>query len=103
MAICIKRHPDNPENVYYVYWNDDRWVTNWNWLDNDWNGNYRVLRRQSSHSPVFAAGVSFYIDSSLRIHPPSMLPASFSFPANCEYWIVSIPFASHKIVMKYLR
>lgn len=58
----IKRHPDDPENVAYVYWNEDsqRWIQNWNWLDNDWNGNDRVLRRKSSHSPLIKfGGVSF--------------------------------------------
>jgi hypothetical protein len=25
--------------VRYLYWNGDRWVWNYNWLDNDWNDN----------------------------------------------------------------
>lgn len=43
----IWRNPGNPENVAYVYWNDDRWIQDWNWLDNDWNDNDRLLRRKS--------------------------------------------------------
>lgn len=32
------RHPGNPEDVYYVYWGGDRWVTDWDWLDGGWFG-----------------------------------------------------------------
>ncbi len=61
-ALHIKRHPDDSENVAYVYWDEDsqRWIQNWNWLDNDWNGHDRVLRRKFSHSPPTKfGGVSF--------------------------------------------
>ena len=75
MAVAqLKRHPDNSENVYYVYWNDNRWVKNWNWLDNDFNENYRVLRRKSFCSPL-AFSEEFYFVSCFR-HPPSMRPIS---------------------------
>jgi hypothetical protein len=40
------RHPDNPEYVYYVVWDDDCWVPGWGWLARDWHGYYRVFRRQ---------------------------------------------------------
>jgi len=40
------RNPDNTENVAYVNWDGNRWVQNWNWLDNDFNGNCRLLRRK---------------------------------------------------------
>lgn len=42
------RHPDNPEDVTYVYWRGDRWVERWCWLGlGVWDGGYRVLRRKS--------------------------------------------------------
>ena len=42
------RHPDLPEFVAYVYWGGDgrRWVQVWGWLDSDWVGLGRVLRRK---------------------------------------------------------
>lgn len=43
------RNPDDRENVAYLNWNDDGWYQNWNGLDNDWNDNDRLLRRQSLH------------------------------------------------------
>ncbi len=43
-------HPGDSARVYFVYWNGDQWVRNWNWLDNHWNDNDRVLRRKSLHS-----------------------------------------------------
>jgi len=55
------RNPDNTENVAYVNWDGNRWVQNRNWLDNDFNGNDRVLRRKSFYFPrcfgefIFAA------------------------------------------------
>lgn len=41
------RHPDSPENAYYVYWHDDSWVQLWHWLGSVfWNGSGRLLRRK---------------------------------------------------------
>jgi len=40
------RHPDDSGLVYYVYWDGRRWVQDWHWLEVDWNGCYRVLRRK---------------------------------------------------------
>lgn len=40
------RHPGSPESVCCVYWDDDRWVEDWFWLDDDGNGYGRVLRRK---------------------------------------------------------
>jgi len=46
MVFCTKgRNPDNPRNVSYFNWNDNRWYQNWNNLDNQWNDNDLVLRR----------------------------------------------------------
>lgn len=59
-----KRHPDDSENVAYVNWNGDRWVQNWNWLGDDWNGNVRVLRRKSfSSSPDTYRGSLLFLYS----------------------------------------
>lgn len=33
------RNSDGNLYVRYLYWNDDRWNWNYNWLDNDWNVN----------------------------------------------------------------
>jgi len=40
------RHPGDSEDVYGVYWDGARWVRGWDWLDCDWGGNDRVLRRK---------------------------------------------------------
>jgi len=40
------RHPDDSDSVFFVYWGDDRWVRDWDWLDDRWFGNDRVLRRK---------------------------------------------------------
>ena len=49
------RDADGHVYVPYLYWNGDRWYLNFNWLDNDFNGNDRLVRpRNSLHfSPVF--------------------------------------------------
>lgn len=39
-------HPGDPDGVACVYWSGGRWIRDWLWLDNDWCGNYRVLRRK---------------------------------------------------------
>ena len=43
------RHPGDSESVACVFWGDGfrRWIQDWGWLDNDWNGRGRVLRRKS--------------------------------------------------------
>lgn len=40
------RRPDYSGGVACVYWNGGRWVRHWDWLDDDWHGSYRVLRRK---------------------------------------------------------
>lgn len=40
------RHPDSSGHVYYVYWDDDRWVEDWGWLGDDFDEDCRVLRRK---------------------------------------------------------
>ena len=43
MVSCILwRNPNGNRYVPYLYWNDDRWYLNFNWLDNDWNDNDRL-------------------------------------------------------------
>ena len=45
-AFCIfVRNDDGKLNVPYLNCNVDRPYVNWNWLDNQWNGNYLVVRR----------------------------------------------------------
>ncbi|RJR31484.1 hypothetical protein C4569_02005 [Candidatus Parcubacteria bacterium] len=40
------RNPDYPGGVAYVLWGGDRWVRRWYWLDGDFFGRYRLLRRK---------------------------------------------------------
>ena len=39
------KYRDSNGNLYvrYLYWNGGRWVSNYNWLSNDWNGNNPAL------------------------------------------------------------
>lgn len=37
------RNSNGHWNVPYVNWDGDKWNRNANWLDNDWNSNYRVV------------------------------------------------------------
>jgi len=40
-------------NVAYLNWNEDCWYMDFNWLENDWNGNDRLLSlRNSLYSPL---------------------------------------------------
>lgn len=38
--------PGYPEFVYFVCWDDGRWVEDWNWLGYHWYDHGRVLRRK---------------------------------------------------------
>ena len=52
---------DGNLNVPYLYENGDKVVLNWNWIDNDWNGNNPALRHATrSFLPSFGGGVLFY-------------------------------------------
>jgi len=35
---------DGNRQVPYLNWNGDRWYLNWNWLENDFNQNFRLVR-----------------------------------------------------------
>ena len=39
MAFYTYRDTDGNLYVRYLYFNDGAWNRNYNWLDNDWNGN----------------------------------------------------------------
>ncbi len=39
MASRTFRNANGNLYVRYVYFNDEQWRTNYNWLNNDWNGN----------------------------------------------------------------
>ncbi len=50
MAFCtFVRNRNGNLNVPYLYENGDKVVLNWNWTDNDWNGNNPALR----HATLF--------------------------------------------------
>jgi hypothetical protein len=38
-VLCANRNAGGDLYVRYLYWNDEQWVSNYNWLDNDWNVN----------------------------------------------------------------
>ncbi len=40
------RNPGDRERVACVDWDADCWYQDWVWLDDDWDGCYRVLRRK---------------------------------------------------------
>ena len=59
------RNSDGNLYVRYLYWNDGRWNWNYNWLDNDFNGNNpaallatRLTSLPFRESFVFGAGQS---------------------------------------------
>jgi len=37
--VIHNRNSDGNLYVRYLYWNDRRWNSDFNWLENDWNGN----------------------------------------------------------------
>jgi hypothetical protein len=39
----LRRDSGDDRNVAYLIWNDGKVLVNWNWLDNDWNGNNPAL------------------------------------------------------------
>jgi hypothetical protein len=39
MTFLHYRNANGNLYVRYLYWNGDEWCWNYNWLDNDWNGN----------------------------------------------------------------
>jgi hypothetical protein len=41
------RDPDDCGLVAYLRWDDDGWYQHWDWLDDDWDDNVRLLRRKS--------------------------------------------------------
>ena len=34
-------------NVAYLNWDGNSWILNWNWLDNDFNGNALLVRARN--------------------------------------------------------
>lgn len=44
------RHSSHPQNVAYLYWDDDRWHMNWTGVDYAWVGDARLVRRCPSTS-----------------------------------------------------
>ena len=87
--------------VRYLYWNDDRWNWNNNWLDNNWNDNNpAVLACNYSHfSPYFLG--EFFL--SCPCQPPSILPTSSSLADKAAYLLFSKALLSHKTIKRILR
>ena len=42
-GVLYNRNPNGNAYVRYLYWNDDRWNWNANWLDNDWGARNPAL------------------------------------------------------------
>ncbi len=95
----ILGNSDGNLNVPYLNWNGDRWILNFNRLDNDWNGHSRLARRQFLYSPVLGAGVSFLSDPA---QPPIILPMATKETDNIEYFLVSTAFISQSTFRKNL-
>ena len=43
---------DGNRNVPYLNWNGDQWILNFNWLENDWNSNDRLVSPRNSLVPT---------------------------------------------------
>ena len=72
-ALCtFVRNRDGNLNAPYLYYDGDKVVLNWNWLENDWNGNNPALRL-----------------ANLFISPPSLSWGSFVYPEVVE-WILKV-------------
>lgn len=104
MILCIILLDDNSNrNVAYFYWDEksQRWVLNFNWDDNNFNGNDRLLvPRNYLLTPPSAGGVSFTCCFS---QPPNIFPTSTrgtEIAANC---LLSKALRSQANCKKYLR
>lgn len=101
--LCIILLDDNRNrNVAYFNWNEksQRWVLNFNWVDNNFNRNDRfVCPRYCLLTPPYLGGVSFI---SCFCQPPNILPAStkgVEIAVNC---LLSKAFNSQANCRKYL-
>lgn len=62
------RNANGNWNVPYANWNGSKFNRNANWLDNDWNSNYRVVLLVTlfvSASLLLGCGAVFFLDMSL--------------------------------------
>lgn len=41
------RYPGDPRSVAYLDWNDYEWYQSWDWLDDQWSDNDRLVRRRT--------------------------------------------------------
>jgi hypothetical protein len=48
LHIFIWQSPNGNRNVWYLYFNGKRWCLNYNWLDNNFNSNYRLVGSRNS-------------------------------------------------------
>ena len=95
----IWQNPNGNRNAWYLYWNDERWCLNYNWLKNDFNSNYRlVASRNFLYFSHLLMGFLFYFND--LIHPPSILPISFIFSERETYFLLSSDFTSHETCKK---
>ena len=99
--LCIILLDDNRNRrVAYFNWNGRRWVLNFNYLDNNFNGNNRFVRsRYYLLTPPVIGGVSFM---SCFCQPPSIRPISTKSAANSANFLLSIAFSSQAICIKNL-
>ena len=97
----ILRDSDGNLNVPYLNWNGDRWVLNFNWLDNDFNDNDRLARGYSLYSPpIYIGGVSFLREAN---HPPIIFPTSANSTESVVNLLLSKAFNSQSNFRKNLR
>ena len=110
MSYIILRNSDGNLHVAYLNWNDDAWVLNFNWLDNDWNENDRLVACEFlCFLPRHLLGEFCYnsflgAEFSLNnfIHPPIIRPISVNGIDRVVSLLVSISFISQSSFIKNL-
>lgn len=87
-------------NVPYLNWDGKRWILNFNWLDNDFNSNDRLVRpRNSLHSPALPG----FLFSTPLVQPPSIFPISFNGSDIAAYLELSSTLSSQEICRKNFK
>ena len=87
MVFCtLVQNRNGNLNVPYLIENDGRVVVNWNWLDNNWNGNNPALRfatHFTSHPVLY--GVEF-LSVAHSIHQASFRLLQVFLKEQCTFY-----------------
>jgi len=98
-GVIYNRNQDGNSYVRYMYWDDDRWNWNANWLDNDWSDSNPALVR-AIHSISNAPYLGSICFSTCPSQPPSILPMASSCSESVMYFFVSSDLLSHRMSKK---